>query len=137
MKLHRIYAVVVRHLYEIRHNANHVTNMVYWPVMNIAVWGFFTIYLGHGDRLRPDLLNCLLGAVILWGLFNGFQRDMAVGFLEELWSRNLVNLFASPLSISEYLAGLIAVNILKAAVGLGAEGLVAWGFYHFNVFQML
>jgi ABC-2 type transport system permease protein len=137
MKIHRIHAVVVRHLYEIRHNANHVTNMIYWPVMNIAVWGFFTIYLRQGDRLRPDLLNCLLGAVILWGLFNGFQRDMAVGFLDELWSRNLVNLFASPLSISEYLTGLIAVNILKAAVGVGAEALIAWGFYHFNVFPML
>ena len=85
--------------------------MVYWPVVNIVVWGFFTLYLRHGDRMQPGVISCLLGAVILWGLFNAFQRDMAVGFLEELWSRNLVSLFASPLSVSEYVTGLIIVTL--------------------------
>ncbi len=92
MKPYRINAVILRHAYEVRRNANHITYMVYWPV-NIAVWGFFTLYLRHGDRLRPGVISCLLGAVILWGLFNAFQRDMAVGFLEELWSRNLSLVF--------------------------------------------
>ncbi len=94
MKPYRIRAVILRHAYEVYHNANHITYMVYWPVVNIVVWGFFTLYLRHGDRLQPGVISCLLGAVILWGLFNAFQRDMAVGFLEELWSRNLVSLFA-------------------------------------------
>ncbi|HUN99231.1 MAG TPA: ABC transporter permease, partial [Bradyrhizobium sp.] len=103
MNIGRIGAIVIRQIYELRRNPNHLTNMVYWPVVNIAVWGFLTLYLAHGNQLRPSLLNGLLGAAILWGLFNGFQRDMALGFLEELWSRNLVNLFASPLTIPEYL----------------------------------
>jgi len=110
VKLYRIRSVILRHTYEVIHNANHITYMVYWPVVNILVWGFFTLYLRHGDRLQPGVLSCLLGAVILWGLFNAFQRDMAVGFLEELWSRNLVSLFASPLSVSEYVTGLIIVT---------------------------
>ena len=121
MKLYRIRAVILRHAYEVRHNANHITYMVYWPVVNILVWGFFTLYLRHGDRLQPGVISCLLGAVILWGLFNAFQRDMAVGFLEELWSRNLVSLFASPLSVSEYVTGLIIVTLAKAMVGLIVE----------------
>src|SRR5271156_5850394 len=137
MKPHRIKAVVLRHTYEVLRNANHITYMVYWPVVNIAVWGFFTLYLRHGDRLQPGVLSCLLGAVILWGLFNAFQRDMAVGFLEELWSRNLVGLFASPLSVSEYVTGLIVVTLAKAMVGLSVGALIAWLFYHYDMFPML
>ena len=135
MKPHRIRAIILRHTYEVCHNANHITYMVYWPIVNISVWGFFTLYLGHADRLRPGVLSCLLGAVILWGLFNAFQRDMAVGFLEELWSRNLVSLFASPLSVSEYVTGLIIVSLAKAIIGLSVEALIAWAFYHYNIFS--
>lgn len=137
MKLYRIRSVILRHTYEVRRNANHITYMVYWPVVNILVWGFFTLYLRHGDRLQPGILSCLLGAVILWGLFNAFQRDMAVGFLEELWSRNLVSLFASPLSVSEYVTGLIIVTLAKAMVGLFVEALIAWLFYHYDIFPAL
>jgi ABC-2 type transport system permease protein len=137
MKLYRIRSVIRRHTYEVIHNANHITYMVYWPVVNILVWGFFTLYLRHGDALKPGVVSCLLGAVILWGLFNAFQRDMAVGFLVELWSRNLVSLFASPLSVSEYVTGLIVVTLAKAVVGLSVGALIAWLFYHYDMFPML
>src|SRR5579863_10042046 len=137
MKPYRINAVILRHAYEVWHNANHITYMIYWPVVNIAVWGFFTLYLRHGNRLQPGIVSCLLGAVILWGLFNAFQRDMAVGFLEELWSRNLVSLFASPLSVSEYVTGLIIVTLAKAMIGLFVEVSIAWVFYHYNMFPAL
>jgi ABC-2 type transport system permease protein len=137
MKPYRISAVILRHAYEVRHNPNHITNMVYLPVINIVVWGFFTLYLHHNDRLQPGIVSCLLGAVILWGMFSAFQRDMAIGFLEELWSRNLVSLFASPLSVSEYVTGLTIVTLAKAMIGLIVESLIAWLFYHFDIFPML
>jgi ABC-2 type transport system permease protein len=134
---YRVKAVMLRHAYEVRRNANHITDMIYWPIMNIVVWGFFTIYLARGNHLQPGVISCLLGAVILWGLFNGFQRDMAVGFLGELWSRNLVNLFATPLTVAEYITGMVAVNLIKAMIGLTAEGLIAWLCYHYDIFPML
>jgi hypothetical protein len=87
--------------------------------------------------LRPGLVNCLLGVVILWGIFNGFQRDMAVGFLDELRSRNLVNLFASPLSVPEYLTGLVPVNAIKVIIGVALEAVTAWLFYHSDIFPIL
>src|SRR5216684_6923178 len=137
MKTHRINAVIVRHLYEARRNFDRVTDLVYWPVLDIIVWGFFTIYLAHGNRLQPNIVSCLLGAVILWGTFFAFQRDMAVGFLDELWSRNLINLFSTPLTVWEYLTGLILVNFLKAMVGLVAASLIAMAAYSFDIFPML
>lgn len=137
MKPYRIKAMILRHASEVRRNANHLTNMVYLPIINIVVWGFFTLYLRHSDRLRPGVVSCLLGAVILWGMFSAFQRDMAVGFLEELWSRNLVSLFASPLSVPEYVTGLTIVTLGKAMIGLIVESLIAWLFYHYNILPML
>ena len=137
MKLHRIRAVILRHLYELRRNPTHLTNMLYWPVMNIIVWGFFTFYLSHRGGAQPAIVSALLGAVILWGLFNAFQRDMAVGFLDELWSKNLVNLFGSPLSVPEYVTGLIAVSLVKAIIGMAAESLIALLWYRYNIFPML
>lgn len=137
MKPHRIKAVILRHAYESRRNMDRITDMVYWPVLDIIVWGFFTIYLGRGNHLQPGLISFMLGAVILWGLFFAFQRDMAVGFLDELWSRNLVNLFSTPLSVSEYMTGLIAVNVVKAVVGMTTAALIAWVFYAFDIFPKL
>jgi ABC-2 type transport system permease protein len=129
----RINAVIWRQAYELRRNPNQITNMIYWPIINIAVWGFFTLYLAHGDYLRPTLLNALLGGAILWGLFNGFQRDLALGFLEELWARNMVNLFASPLSIAEYVNGLVVVNVLKTVVSVTIMSLITLFFYHYDI----
>jgi ABC-2 type transport system permease protein len=137
MKLHRIEATIMRHAYESRRNLDRILDMVYWPVLDIIVWGFFTIYLGRGNHLQPGAISFMLGAIILWGLFFAFQRDMAVGFLDELWSRNLVNLFSTPLSVSEYMTGLIAVNVLKAAVGMVAAALIAWAGYAFDIFPRL
>ena len=53
------------------------------------MWVFFTSYLRQGDRLHASATNILLGGLILWGLFRSFQRDLAVGFLAEIWSRNI------------------------------------------------
>jgi ABC-2 type transport system permease protein len=137
MKMHRIKAVMLRHGYEARRNLDRLTDMVYWPVLDIILWGFFTLYLARGNHAQPGIVSSLLGASILWGLFYAFQRDMAVGFIDELWSRNLINLFSSPLSIWEYLTGLILVNFLKAAVGVSAAAVVAWAAYAFNIFPLL
>lgn len=137
MQPYRIGAVVARHVYELRHNLSQLTNMVYFPVMTVVLWGFFTVYLRQGEKLEPNILSCLLSGIILWALFNAFQRDLALGFLEELWGQNLINLLGSPLNFSEYLAGLIAANLAKVMVGLIAELLVAWLFYRYSILPML
>ncbi len=105
MKLHRINAVIVRHVYESRRNFDRVVDMIWWPVLDIVMWGFFTVYLAHSNRLQPNVVSCLLGGIILWGTFYSFQRDMAIGFIDELWCRNLINLFSTPLTLAEYMAG--------------------------------
>jgi len=137
MKWHRILAVIYRHCYESRRNLNRVTETLFWPIQNVLLWGFFTVYLTRHNGLSPGLGNDLLGAAILWGMFNAFQRDLATGFMEELWSRNLLNLFSTPLSISEYMTGLIMLNFLKAMVGLLFASLIAFFCYAYNILPSL
>jgi ABC-2 type transport system permease protein len=137
MRWHRIIAVVCRHSYEARRNFNRVTETLYWPIQNIFLWGFLTHYLVHHDGLKSTLGIDLVAAAILWGMFNAFQRDLAMGFMEELWARNLLNLFSTPLSISEYIAGLLLLTSIKAALGFSLAALIAWSCYAFNIFPLM
>jgi ABC-2 type transport system permease protein len=136
MKAHRVIAVVYRHCYEARRNLNRITETFYWPVQNIMLWGFITVYLikSHGIG---GLGNDLLAAATLWGMFYAFQRDVAIGFMEELWSRNLINLFSTPLNVWEYVAGLTLLSLLKAAAGFLLAASIAWACYGFNVFPQV
>src|SRR5262249_833353 len=138
MKLHRIVAVMERHVYETRRNFDRITDLVYWPILDVIVWGFFTIYLVRGgNRLQPSMVTFLLAAAILWRLFFPFRRDLSVGFLDELWSRNLINLFSTPMTVWEYMTGLVAINLVKALIGLTAASLIAWACYAFDIFPLL
>ncbi|HEX4478572.1 MAG TPA: ABC transporter permease [Polyangiaceae bacterium] len=137
MKAHRVGAIVLRQVYEARHNLDRFTDALYWPVIDVLLWGFMSVYLGHRDGAKPGFASFLLGTAILWGVFRNFQRDVAVGFLSEIWARNLIGLFSTPLSVSEYVSGLIIVNLLKAAAGMVVAGLVAWIFYSFDIFPLL
>jgi ABC-2 type transport system permease protein len=137
MKLHRINAVIVRHVYESRRNFDRVVDMIWWPVLDIVMWGFFTVYLSHNNRLQPNTVSCLLGGIILWGTFYSFQRDMAIGFIDELWCRNLINLFSTPLTLAEYMAGLLTVCMMKVMVGLLAASAIAWAAYSFDIVPWL
>ena len=137
MKVHRINAVILRHVYESQRNFDRVVDMIWWPVLDIVMWGFFTVYLSHNNRLQPNTVSCLLGGIILWGTFYSFQRDMAVGFIDELWCRNLINLFSTPLTLAEYMAGLLTVCLMKVMVGLIAASAIAWAAYSFDILPWL
>jgi len=133
----RIRAVILRQAYEARRNPDRMMDMLYWPVLDVFLWGFFTVYLSRSGSLRPGLIGFLLGAAILWGVFRAFQRDMTIGVLSDLWSRNLGNMFATPLTISEYMSALLAVNFVKTVIGMMAAGLIAWIAYSYMIFPVI
>ncbi len=137
MKIHRIKAVIRRHLYDVRHNIDRTTEVFYWPILDVIVWGFFSLYLSTNNTLGPSIINFLMGAIILWSVFYSFQRDFAVAFLEELWSRNLLNIFSTPITIWEYLVGVASISIFKIIIGSSIASLFALLFYSFNIFPHL
>jgi ABC-2 type transport system permease protein len=75
------------------------------------------------------MASYLLGATMLWGMFYSFQREFSAAFMEELWSHNLLNIFSTPLNITEYVTGLVVLNLFKALLGLLVAAIVAWFCY--------
>jgi ABC-2 type transport system permease protein len=89
-----------------------------WVAVDIVLWGFITRYLNRVASPGFNFVPALLGAVLLWDFFSRVMQGVTTAFLEDVWSRNFLNFFASPLSIYEYLAGLVLSSIATSTVGL-------------------
>ncbi len=133
MKLHRISALVVRHLYLYKRSLPRVMEIVYWPFLDLVIWGFITVYLTTFQGQLPSVVTFFLGALILWDVLFRSQQGITISFLEELWARNLMNLFASPLKPSEFLAATMAMSLFKVTAVSIVMSACAWLFYSYNV----
>ncbi len=134
MRTHRIFALVIRHLYLYKRSIPRLMEVFYWPFLDLVVWGFITIYLTRFRGTLPDFIAFLLGALILWDILFRSQQGLSVSFLEDMWARNLLNIFVSPITPIEYIAALMAVSIVKLLLASAVMVLFAWLFYSFNIF---
>lgn len=133
MKLHRITALIVRHLYLYRRSLPRIMEIFYWPFLDLVIWGFITLYLAKYQTQVPGFVTFFLGALILWDMLFRSQQGITISFLEELWARNLMNLFASPLKPSEFLAATMAMSIFKVTCVSIVMAVCALLFYSYNV----
>lgn len=118
MRSSRVLAIVLRQLYLLRGSPARVLPLFAWVAIDIVLWGFITRYLNSVADAQIDFVPALLGAVLLWDFFSRVMQGVSTTFLEDVWSRNFLNLFATPLTISEYVAGLVTSSILTSLVGL-------------------
>ena len=133
MKLHRIIAIIVRHLYLYRRSLPRIMEIFYWPFLDLVIWGFITLYLARYQSEIPGFVTFFLGALILWDMLFRSQQGITISFLEELWARNLMNLFASPLKPSEFLAATMAMSIFKVTCVSIVMAICALLFFSYNV----
>src|SRR5881396_4407345 len=134
MKLHRIAALLSRHLYLYKRSFPRVMEIIYWPFVDLVIWGFITLYLERFKGTMPSFVTFFLGALILWDVLFRAQQGITISFLEEVWSRNLMNLFASPLKPSEFLAATMAMSVFKVAAVSIVMVVAALVFYSYNIF---
>lgn len=136
MALQRIWALFTRHYYVIRRNPIRVAELIYWPLLDLLVWGFLSLYLSHlraGSSALPNFIAYFLGALILWDLLFRAQQGVSIAYLEEVWSRNLLNLFVSPLSVGEFLTSTVLISLAKLVFSTVFMSIFALLFYRFNV----
>ncbi|MDB5413683.1 MAG: transporter [Rubritepida sp.] len=135
--LRRVWGLVYRHLALYRRSPPRLIELMYWPVLQMIVWGFITAYLaGVQNNLGSVAAGVLLGGVLLW---EGALRSLmgfSVSFLEEIWSRNLGHIFVSPLRPGELVAGLAVMSVLRTLIGVVPAMLLAWYLYAFNIFAL-
>ncbi len=118
MSLRRIFAIVLRQLYLIRGSFPRVFPLFAWAAVDMVLWGFLTKYLNSVTSSGFNFVPVLLGAVLLWDFFIRIMQGVTMAFFEDVWSRNFLNIFATPLLISEYVTGLVISSVLTSMVGL-------------------
>jgi ABC-2 type transport system permease protein len=124
----RITGVMLRQMYLYKRTLHRWLEAVYWPVLDITLWGFLAAYI---DRTDPSsrLGFALLGTLISWDIMFRAQQSVSVGFLEDMWSRNVLNVWSTPIRAWEYVGGTILVGILRVAIGAGiAVAIAAFAF---------
>lgn len=132
----RIGAMVLRHLYMYRHSWPRVLELTYWPLVQMVLWGFITnFFLSHSTWVA-QAAGVLISAVLLWDVLYRANLGLSVSFIEEMWARNLGQIFITPLRPYEMVLSLIVMSFIRTALSVGPAALLAWPFYDVWVFAM-
>ena len=120
MRLRPIAGIVLRQIYLFRSSPVRLLPTFAWVAIDIVVWGFLTRYLNSVAGNHVNFVPSLLGAVLFWDFCTRIMQGVTTAFFEDVWTRNFLNLFATPLSISEYVTGLVLTSVATSIVGLFA-----------------
>jgi ABC-2 type transport system permease protein len=135
MNATRVYAIFLRQIYLIRDNRTRFFQIFVWITVDIILWGFMSRYLTGISGSGLSFMPVLLGAVLLWDFLIRVMQGITVSFFEDVWSRNFLNIFASPLKVSEYIAGLVLSSIVTTAIGLIVMFFLAVVLFGFSIFS--
>jgi ABC-2 type transport system permease protein len=135
MSLRRTIAIVLRQYYLLRGSPTRTLPLFVWVTVDIILWGFITRYLNSVASSGINFVPALLGAVLLWDFFIRVMQGVTTAFFEDVWSRSLLNVFASPIKIPEYLAGLVISSIVTSAAGLAVMQILASTMFGLSFFK--
>lgn len=127
-------ALVLRYVYLYTRHPVRFVELIFWPLVDLLVWGFLTIYLHkQGAGGIPSTVTFLIGGMILWDVLFRSQQGVAISFLEDVWTRNLLNVFVAPVRTVEYVAATCLVGVLRVGVTLVLLTTVAALAYGFQL----
>ena len=132
----RVAAMGLRYLYLLRSSWTRIVELAYWPIMQMILWGFMTKFLLTSEMPVIRAAGMLIAAVLLWDVMFRSNIGVAVSFLEEMWSRNLAQLFASPLRPYEFALSLLFISLIRTIVGVVPAALLAIPLYSYSIFEM-
>jgi len=133
MSIRRINAILLQELYITKHSLEVIIDLFYFSVVNIVVFGFVFIFLSKGS---PQAARYLLLGMLLWEIVRITQYSMSVGSLWNVWSRNLSNMFVTPLSLKEYIVAEMVAGVIKAFLIFTVIAIISIFIFNFNVFSM-
>jgi ABC-2 type transport system permease protein len=132
----RIGAVMLRHWYLISGSWPRFLDLTYWPMVQMILWGFIQTFVMRQSSFFAQAGGILLGAVMLWDVLFRGQISLAISFFEEMYSRNLGHLLATPLRIGEYIVALMGVSLARTTVGLFPATIFAIWFFGFSLYSL-
>lgn len=134
----RIGAIYLRYFYLHKRSLPRTFEIVFWPVMELLVWGFVALYIRNiaGDGLA-QLAAGLINSLIFWDILYRSQQGISISFVEDIWTQNIVNLLVSPLKIKEWIFATFLYGLTKTALITAILGAIAAWLYGFNLIQAM
>lgn len=135
MKLYRMYGIVLRNLYFFKHSFERWTDAFYWPTIDLLIWGltstYFTKYLPNSS----SFILAILSGIIFWMITYRSQYETSIALLDDVWSKNLINIFVSPLKFWEWIGSLVTIGVIKAFFSFTFALFIALLLYKVQVFS--
>jgi ABC-2 type transport system permease protein len=132
----RVWAMLLRYLYLLRSSWPRTLELLYWPTLQMLIWGFMSQFLYSNSSYVFRAFGVLLAAVMLWDVLFRGQLGLSMSFLEEMWARNLGHLFVTPLRPYEWVASLLSMSMIRVLLGMLPAALLAIPLYHYSIFAM-
>ncbi len=132
----RVGAMMLRYWYLLRSSWPRLLDLVYWPTVQMVTWGFLQYYISNNAGFFARAGGTFIGAVLLWDILFRGQLGFSISFLEEMWSRNIGNLMMSPLRPIELIVALMAMSVVRLAVGAVPVTFLAIAFFGFNLYGL-
>ncbi len=132
----RVGAMVLRHYYLMRGSWPRLLELIYWPTLQMTLWGFITVFFQSHSTWLAQAAGVLISAVLLWDVMFRGQISLFLSFLEEIWSRNLGQLFVSPLRPIELVVALVVVSLARTVIGVGGAALLAVLLFDISIFDL-
>ncbi len=134
--LNRILAMVTRYRYLMMSSWPRLLELAYWPTVQMVLWGLINQYLAGQSAGIAQTAGLLIAAALLWDVLYRAQLGVSIVFFEEMYARNLGNLFVSPLRPHELALALLSVSFLRTLFGVGVASLLAILLYRYSIFGM-
>jgi ABC-2 type transport system permease protein len=132
----RIGGMILRHVYVLRGSWPRVLELIYWPTMQMVLWGFITVFFREHSSWVAQAAGVLISAALLWDVLFRANLGIALPFMDEMWARNLGQLFASPLRPHELVSALLIMSLIRTLISITPAALLAFPLYDVWVFSL-
>ena len=136
MNWNKIFALSLRHIYLIKGSFPRILDLIYWPTIQIFLWGFISKFFTLNSSYYENTVGIILSAAILYDFLFRSSISYNMMFLEEIWSRNFTNLFIAPIKLSEIIAALTFTAIFRTLIGLVPASIIAIPLFDVSIFQL-
>ena len=136
MNFNKIFALSLRHIYLIKGSFPRILDLIYWPTIQIFLWGFISKFFTLNSSFYENTVGIILSAAILYDFLFRSSISYNMMFLEEIWSRNFTNLFIAPIKLSEIIAALTFTAIFRTLIGMIPAALLAIPFFGVSIFKI-
>ena len=134
MNWNKVYGLSLRHFYLIKSSFPRILDLIYWPSIQIFLWGFISKFFTLSSSYYNNTVGVILSAAILYDFLFRSSISYNMMFLEEIWSRNFTNLFIAPIKLSEIITALTLTAIFRTLIGLVPAALIAIPLFGVSIF---